>query len=63
MKKKDIAPVVEGEEIIVEKGFAGSHGNDHAHGKAGKWESIEEVDEWDWVLAWCRGGIGRRILM
>ena len=47
MKKKYIAPVIEVEEIIVEKGFAGSHGHDHAHGKAGKWDEIEEVDEWD----------------
>jgi hypothetical protein len=47
MKKKYIAPIIEVEEIIVEKGFAGSHGHGHAHGKAGKWDEIEEVDEWD----------------
>ena len=46
MKKKYIAPIIEVEEIIVEKGFAGSHGHGH-HGKAGKWDEIEEVDEWD----------------
>jgi hypothetical protein len=50
MKKKYIAPIIEVEEIIVEKGFAGSHGHGHghghAHGKAGKWDEIEE-EEWD----------------
>ena len=43
MKKKYIAPIIEVEEIIVEKGFAGSH----AYGKAGKWDEIEDVDQWD----------------
>lgn len=51
MKKKYIAPIIEVEEIVVEKGFAGSHGNGHghghAHGKAGKWDEIEDIDEWD----------------
>lgn len=46
MKKKYIAPIIEVEEIIVEKGFAGSHGHGHGHGKAGKWDEIEE-EEWD----------------
>jgi hypothetical protein len=50
MKKKYIAPIIEVEEIVVEKGFAGSHGHGHghghAHGKAGKWDEIEE-EEWD----------------
>ena len=47
MKAKYIEPIIEVEEIIVEKWFAGSHGNGHAHGKAGKWDEIETVDEWD----------------
>ena len=49
MKSKYLAPDIEINEITVEKGFAGSHGNGHghAHGKAGKWDEIEEVDEWD----------------
>ena len=48
-KDKYISPDIEVEEIIVEKGFAGSHGHGHghAHGKAGKWDEIETVDEWD----------------
>ena len=36
MKKKHIAPIIEVEEIIVEKGFAGSHGHGHAHGEGWK---------------------------
>ena len=47
MKSKYLAPDIKEYEIAVEKGFAGSHGNGHAHGKAGKWDEIEEVDEWD----------------
>lgn len=51
MKKKYIAPIIEVEEIVVEKGFAGSHGHGHghghAHGKAGKWDEIEDINEWD----------------
>lgn len=50
MKKKYIAPIIEVEEIVVEKGFAGSHGNGHAHGKAGKWDEIEDINEWDWEV-------------
>ncbi len=46
-KDKYISPDIEVEEIVVEKGFAGSHGHGHAHGKAGKWDEIETVDEWD----------------
>lgn len=45
MKKKYIAPIIEVEEINVEKGFAGSYG--HAYGNAGKWDEIETFDEWD----------------
>lgn len=42
MKKKYIAPVIEVEEIIVEKGFAGSHWHDHAHGWnwGGRWMGL-----------------------
>lgn len=47
MKSKYLAPDIKEYEIAVEKGFAGSHWHGHAHGKAGKWDEIEEVDEWD----------------
>lgn len=52
-KKIYVKPIVEIYEIQAEKGFAGSHGHGHghggghAHGKAGKWDEIEDIDEWD----------------